>query len=275
MKHPLSWLVIVVIVLGGVLECGVARADWSIAGAQSSCHSDHHVFEISPYSTYSGLRDTEEHTPLKSGFRRVVSESPISCELAGQMLRAVVRIIEPYEGNGMGAGRVDVLSMKLGGLNLLYTTEYLDWGVTPWPENLISIRVTAAKRSVSIERCYGHISLAETEVGKEIIDHCDTNQITRDLPTNDGGDVNCQKERLSNVETNICADSALSQSASQLGSIYAVAKATHEGHAKAALLRSQRAWLKARNRCSSIQCLQAAYDARIVELASTPNVQSP
>jgi hypothetical protein len=143
------------VILGCIFECGAARADWFVAGAQYSCQPDNDVFEISPYSTSSGLRDASEHTPLKTRFRLVESGLPIRCALAGQAFHATVRIIEPNEGNGMGGGRVDILSMNLGSLKLLPKTEYLDWDVHPGQENLIRVRVTAAEGSASIERCYG------------------------------------------------------------------------------------------------------------------------
>jgi uncharacterized protein YecT (DUF1311 family) len=286
MKHLFNWSAIVVVMLGCTLECGVARADWFVAGAQYLCQPDGHLFEMVPYSSFSGIGDQSEHTPMRAGFRQVQSGSPITCAVAGHTLRTTVSIFEPYEGNGMGGGRVDIESMAIGTLKLLSTTEYLDWGDAYQPKDrLIRIRVTGDEGSASIERCYGSISLATDEIGKENIDHCDTYKITilpTGVPTNKkvgeknaSASFDCQKAGLSKVETIICANSELSQLDSQLGSIYAVAKATHEGDAKLALLQSQKAWLTARNRCSSVQCLQAAYDARIAELSSTPNVRSP
>jgi uncharacterized protein YecT (DUF1311 family) len=285
MKPPLSWSVIVLIMLGCVLGCRVARADWFVAGAQYSCQPDSHLFEMIPYSTFSGTGDQSEHTPMRAGFRQVQSGLPITCAVAGHTLRTTVRIIDPYEGNGMGGGRVDIESMTIGTLKLSSANEYLDWDAVEPKDRLIRIRVTGDKGLASIERCYGSISLATGEIGKENINHCDTNKITTrptNVATNEGGGVkssgasfDCKKEGLSKVETTICADSELSQLDSQLGSIYAVAKATNEGDAKLALLKSQKAWLATRNRCSSAQCLHAAYDARITELLSTPNVRVP
>jgi hypothetical protein len=69
------------------------------------------------------------------------------------------------------------------------------------------------------------------------------------------------------------AHSELSKLDSERGSVYAVAKATSMDGAKDALLKAQKTWLAARNLCSSAQCLQAAYEARIAELSSSPNVR--
>jgi hypothetical protein len=96
-----------------------------------------------------------------------------------------------------------------------------------------------------------------------------------DVPTNEEGGVknsgasfDCRKEVLSRTENTICAHSDLSELDSQLGSAYAVAKATVEGDAKDALLKAQKTWLATRNLCSSPQCLHAAYAARIAELSA-------
>lgn len=81
----------------------------------------------------------------------------------------------------MGGGRVDILSINLGALKLLPKAEYLDWSVQRQQENLIRLRVTATEGSVSVEKCYGSISLADNEMGKELIDHCDKNSIATGL----------------------------------------------------------------------------------------------
>jgi hypothetical protein len=87
----------------------------------------------------------------------------------------------------MGGGRVDILSMAIGTLELSSANEYLDWDAVEPKDRLIRIRVTGDKGLASIERCYGWISLAANEIGKENIDHCDTNKIT--IPTNKEGGV--------------------------------------------------------------------------------------
>ena len=81
----------------------------------------------------------------------------------------------------------------------------------------------------------------------------------------------CRRAGLSKVERMICADSALSSLDSQLVSAYGVARATAAQDSKSALLRTQRAWLRTRNRCSSVQCLRAAYQVRISQLSSAQN----
>jgi uncharacterized protein len=83
----------------------------------------------------------------------------------------------------------------------------------------------------------------------------------------------CRKAGLSRVEYMICANSALSSLDSQLGSVYAVAQATAARDGKGALLKTQRAWLRTRDQCSSVQCLRAAYQVRIAQLSSAQNVR--
>jgi hypothetical protein len=148
-----------------------------VAGAQFSCRSDGHLFEMIPYSTFSGTADQSEHTPLRAGFRLLHSGLSIGCALAGKTLRVTVNIIEPYGGNGMGGGRVDIESIAIGKAKLSSTSEYLDWDADQPRDRLIRIRIAGDEGSVSIERCYGWISLAENEIGKEHIDHCDTKRI--------------------------------------------------------------------------------------------------
>jgi uncharacterized protein YecT (DUF1311 family) len=177
MTHPLHWSIVVVILFGSLLGCGVAQADWSIDGAQYSCRPDSRQFEMVPYTTFSSTANQLEHTPLKTGFRKVLSGSPIACVIAGHTLRTTVKIIGPYDGNGMGGGRVDITSMTTGALKLSSTTEYLGWSAEQAEDRLIHIRVTGEEGFVSIERCYGWISLARDEIGKENIDHCETKKI--------------------------------------------------------------------------------------------------
>jgi uncharacterized protein len=82
----------------------------------------------------------------------------------------------------------------------------------------------------------------------------------------------CRKDTLSKIELSICADSGLSKLDSQLDSVYAVARATVDADKRDALLKAQMARLAGRNQCSSAQCLREAYDARIAELSSDPDV---
>ncbi len=89
-----------------------------------------------------------------------------------------------------------------------------------------------------------------------------------------GASFDCKKEGLTGIENTICAHSGLSRLDSQLGSVYAVARATAGDGAKDALLESQKSWLATRNRCSSEECLRAAYNDRIAELLASPNVRS-
>lgn len=236
-----------------LLACNVARADWFVAGAQYSCEADKHLFELSPYSTWSGLGDVSEHTPLKNGFRLVKSGSPITCELDGHMLRTTIKIIAPYDGNGMGSGLVEIVSMKVGAIALLSGMEYLDWDAQPKRDKLIRVRVTAIRGELSIERCYGEISLANNEVGKEIIDHCDSKPIETHsadmLPKENAGSkqfvtsFDCRKEGLTNVETAICKDEALSNMDTNLDAVFAVAKVTVDSEKRDDLIKSQKAWL--------------------------------
>ena len=88
-----------------------------------------------------------------------------------------------------------------------------------------------------------------------------------------GASFDCQTDGLSKIENTICTDSELSKLDSQLGSVYALARATAVAGAKGALLKAQKTWLATRNLCSSAQCLHAAYDARIAELSSAPDVR--
>jgi hypothetical protein len=67
--------------------------------------------------------------------------------------------------------------MTIGTLKLSSTTEYLDWDAARHEDRLIHIRITGEEGLVSIERCYGLISLADEEVGKEKVDHCETKRI--------------------------------------------------------------------------------------------------
>lgn len=66
------------------------------------------------------------------------------------------------------------------------------------------------------------------------------------------------------VETMICADSGISKLDEQLDSAYIRIRKTssHEQAEKA----MQRAWLKERNTCTDLACLQHAYTSRIAEL---------
>jgi uncharacterized protein YecT (DUF1311 family) len=89
-----------------------------------------------------------------------------------------------------------------------------------------------------------------------------------------GASIDCKKEGLAEMENTICAHSELSRLDSRLGSAYAVARATAgDDGAKDALLESQKSWLATRDRCSSEQCLHAAYDYRIAELLASPNAR--
>lgn len=81
----------------------------------------------------------------------------------------------------------------------------------------------------------------------------------------------CRAADLSKVERMICANSALSSLDSQLGSLYGVARAAANEDGKSALLRTQKAWLRSRNLCSSVQCLRAAYQVRISQLQWVKN----
>ncbi len=88
-----------------------------------------------------------------------------------------------------------------------------------------------------------------------------------------GASFDCKREGLSQVQDAICAHAELSRLDSQLGSVYAVARATAGAAEEDALLKSQEAWLATRDHCSSAQCLHAAYDDRIGQLSSSPKVR--
>lgn len=66
------------------------------------------------------------------------------------------------------------------------------------------------------------------------------------------------------VETMICADSGISKLDEQLDSAYAhIRKTSSDEQAEKAM---QRTWLKERNTCMDLACLQHAYASRIAEL---------
>ncbi len=88
-----------------------------------------------------------------------------------------------------------------------------------------------------------------------------------------GASFDCKKEVLSQVEDAICAHAELSRLDSQLGSVYAVARATADPAQEDALLKSQETWIATRDQCASSQCLGAAYDERIGQLLSSPKVR--
>jgi hypothetical protein len=169
-KYVASWSIVAVVASLSFLACGVARADWAVAGAQYTCQADNRIFEILPYIGYSSSADPPENAPLKSGFKKVSSKLPIVCGLGGHVLRTVVEIIEPYDANGMGAGRVDITSMSIGTVKLVTRTEYLAWDSERKEDRLVRIHVHSEERSVSIERCYGEV----TPSNEPKIDHCDT-----------------------------------------------------------------------------------------------------
>jgi hypothetical protein len=188
----------------------VARADWSVAGAQYTCQPDSRTFQIAPYNTYSSSPDSPENVRLKTGFKKVRSESPIVCLLGGHTLRTIAKIYEPYDGNCMGGGLVDITSMKIGTVPLLSTTEHLAQDCERKEDRLIRIRVTYEEGLVSVERCYGGLSLSN----EPEIDHCETKKIQMrpTLDTHVSGVVSAHS-RLSVKEVQAIAEAA-AQSAS-------------------------------------------------------------
>jgi uncharacterized protein len=75
------------------------------------------------------------------------------------------------------------------------------------------------------------------------------------------------------VETMICANSDLSKLDGQLDSVYTqIRKMSRDDQAEKAM---QRAWLRTRNRCADLSCLQHAYASRIAELRARSASNSP
>jgi uncharacterized protein len=75
------------------------------------------------------------------------------------------------------------------------------------------------------------------------------------------------------IETMICADRAVSALDEQLGAAYArLRKTSGDEKAEKPL---QLAWLKLRNNCEDVACLQRAYAARIAELQARSASASP
>jgi hypothetical protein len=171
--HYISWTIALVIVSVSVLECGEAWADWSIAGAQYACNNHSHSFEIRPTIAYSSSSDPPTDAPLTGAFKKVHSDRPIACSFGKDTLRTTIRIIEPSDGNGMGGGRADITSMRLGALRLFSRTEYLGWGSERAEDRLVRVRVSSEKGSVSVERCYGEVDLQN----QPKIDHCETKSL--------------------------------------------------------------------------------------------------
>jgi uncharacterized protein len=75
------------------------------------------------------------------------------------------------------------------------------------------------------------------------------------------------------VETMICADSGISKLDEQLDSAYTrIRKVSSDGPTEKAM---QRAWLRARDQCADLACLQHAYASRIAELRARSASTSP
>lgn len=172
-EHHIGWTIALVMFSSSVLECGEAWADWSMAGAQYACNNDSHSLEIRPTIAYSSSSDPPADAPLAGGFKKVHSGRPIACSLGKDTLRTTIRIIKPNDGNGMGGGRVDITSMRLGDLRLFSRTEYLGWDSERVEDRLVRIQVSSEKGSVSIERCYGEVDLQN----QPKIDHCETKSL--------------------------------------------------------------------------------------------------
>lgn len=75
------------------------------------------------------------------------------------------------------------------------------------------------------------------------------------------------------VETMICADSGVSKLDEQLDAVYTqVRKTSSDARAEKAM---QLAWLKGRNTCAELACIQRAYASRIAELRARSASVSP
>lgn len=75
----------------------------------------------------------------------------------------------------------------------------------------------------------------------------------------------CQQAGTS-VERQICGDEDLSALDGQLNEIYQALRESANAVQRRALTSEQRQWLRSRNQCSDLACLQASYDARLNEL---------
>lgn len=79
-----------------------------------------------------------------------------------------------------------------------------------------------------------------------------------------GSSFDCAKAAVP-IERQVCSHAGLSLLDEELAAMFAMR--VHDGGAVAQLRATQRAWVRSRNTCKSVQCLRQSYERRIAELA--------
>ena len=130
-----------------------ARADEDqTAGAQYSCDSKAHVFDL---LAYDHAIEGVPGFPLKAGYKEIPQGAPpFVCALGPVSLRLVVSVYPPSNGQGMGSGYVEARSMSASNVELLPDSPAFDGSPDSSQPVLIRVRVTAKEGAVRVERCY-------------------------------------------------------------------------------------------------------------------------
>ena len=102
------------IVLGAILSCAPAKADWVVSGAQLACDTKAGRFEILPWD-----RTSEGDTPIEDGFTVARDGwSLVRCKLGGRKLLAGIDVIPPQAEGCLGIGAVTIRSLSVDGVEL-------------------------------------------------------------------------------------------------------------------------------------------------------------
>ena len=138
-------------ILLGLTRPQPAWADWSEAGAQYSCDTQRHIFELLPFDSSS-----DEPPPiLKPGSRAIAPGHPaITCNLGTHTLQGKVEVFPPSKGQCMGGGLVQVRSLSVEDVELVPDTPELNWDCPGGDHVLKAVRISLKDSLLVLERCY-------------------------------------------------------------------------------------------------------------------------
>jgi hypothetical protein len=127
-----------------------AWADGSGAGAQYSCDTQRHVFELWPFDSWGD----EPPPTLKPGFHAIDPHHPaISCNLGTHTLQGKIEVFAPLRGRCMGGGFVRIDSLSMEDVELVPDAPIFNWECAGGDYVLKVVRVTLKDSRLVLELC--------------------------------------------------------------------------------------------------------------------------
>jgi len=145
------WVFGTALIVAAELIPNVARADWSVSGAQYSCNAHTKTFELLPHDQSSS--DPPGGIPLAKGFKALPDGiTSLNCALGARKLQVQIGVTRPQAGQCMGGGSVTVTSLAVDGVELLDLNMPFD-STCGNEESIVRVRVRTSSQGVEFETC--------------------------------------------------------------------------------------------------------------------------